>query len=231
MIQIRCDRCDKPIDAPDEKEGAKIDCPFCGDVNRVPERSGSASDTRAGETEQRGQSPEIERINSELALLGFPPFGASEETAKVFRPSWPRTHPFATAFLAAIPIAFTIVGLIYDWRPFANYWGWVLPLLGWAILSAIILWTRLTTRFRVTGRGIELVEGILSRTERGVDYTDIRTTDVKQSLLNRVFGVGLLEISTADSDQVEIAVPSLPTPRKVEKAIDLYKHSFRIGRR
>jgi len=230
MIQIRCDACDKPIDVPDDKAGMKIDCPYCGDVNRVPEAEPSASEP-VRESERSAQSSNVERINGELALLGFPPFGSSEETAKVFRPSWARTHPFATAFLAVVPIAITIVGLIYDWKPLANHWGWVAPLLGWLILGAMIGWTRLTTRFRVTGRGIELVEGFLSRSERGVDYTDIRTTDVQQSFLNRIFRVGTLEISTADSDKVEIAVPSLPTPRKVEKAIDLYKHSFRISRR
>jgi uncharacterized membrane protein YdbT with pleckstrin-like domain len=36
LITINCDKCEKPFEIEDDAAGERVECPYCGDINRVP---------------------------------------------------------------------------------------------------------------------------------------------------------------------------------------------------
>ena len=91
-----------------------------------------------------------------------------------------------------------------------------IPLFGLGIL--LLLWWYLsckTVKLEVVGNDVVLEEGLLSKRRTEVSMARIRTVQVYQSLLNRMFGVGKISIFTA-GDQAEIEASGMPNP-----------HSFR----
>ena len=47
MLSKKCDRCEQLIEAPDDKAGAKVTCPKCGDINVMPAATGHTGVDRA----------------------------------------------------------------------------------------------------------------------------------------------------------------------------------------
>ncbi|MES9861158.1 MAG: PH domain-containing protein [Candidatus Thiodiazotropha sp. LLP2] len=61
-------------------------------------------------------------------------------------------------------------------------------------------------------------KGLLSKERSEINISSVRTTKVKQSFFNRIFGVGAVEIYTA-GDNPEIVVTGLPDPNKIRELI------------
>jgi uncharacterized membrane protein YdbT with pleckstrin-like domain len=60
--------------------------------------------------------------------------------------------------------------------------------------------------------------GILSKDRLSVSLRHVRSVEVKQSFVNRILGVGTIEVSTA-GDEPEFTVEDLPDPHEVREAI------------
>ena len=69
MITIECDDCERTFDIEDEQAGGKVACPYCGDMNRVPEAHGPQA-------------------------KGLPPDEGPEQDISVVHPAMFRAHPF-----------------------------------------------------------------------------------------------------------------------------------------
>lgn len=74
------------------------------------------------------------------------------------------------------------------------------------------------TKLTITDTDLLFEKGILSKERSEVNIKSIRTTKVKQSLFNRVFGTGTIEIYTA-GDNPEIIAPGMPDPHAVRDLI------------
>ncbi|MEW8627334.1 MAG: PH domain-containing protein [Candidatus Thiodiazotropha sp.] len=61
-------------------------------------------------------------------------------------------------------------------------------------------------------------KGLLSKERSEVNITSVRTTKVKQSFFDRIFGVGSIEIYTA-GDSPEIVAKGLPDPNRISEII------------
>ena len=61
-------------------------------------------------------------------------------------------------------------------------------------------------------------KGLLSKERSEVNLASVRTTKVKQSFFNRIFGVGSIEIFTA-GDSPEIVTIGMPDPNKIRELI------------
>ena len=76
-----------------------------------------------------------------------------------------------------------------------------------------------STRLIVTNRRTTLHMGILSKATNEVRHSDIRNVVVKQGLLDRMFRVGELELSSAGQANVEISIKGIPDPQGVATLI------------
>jgi uncharacterized membrane protein YdbT with pleckstrin-like domain len=87
----------------------------------------------------------------------------------------------------------------------------ILILLYWYILTR-------ATALTVTENDIIYEKGILSKDRTAVSLRHIRAVRVVQGFVNRIMGVGKIEISTA-GDQPEFTVTDMPDPHAIREAI------------
>lgn len=111
------------------------------------------------------------------------------------RPVMFRSHPFS--FILSILLIPAVIGIVV--------------LLYWYL-------TCKSTALTVSEGQIYLERGLLSKTRYEIDCDSVRTVKVYQSLINRMFGVGSIEIYTA-GDQPEMLVKGLTNPNSIRDVI------------
>lgn len=214
MITVTCDKCERELTFDDAQAGQKVECPHCGDVNRLPggvPPSGPAS----GPAGRRDRAVEA----------GYPPDSGEERRVAVIRRCWARSRPGAFG-VAVLAVAGGLAGLA--WSGVAGEAAWiawgclVVVLVG---LGAIAWWwvERLTAVLEITNKRTVARQGLLSRSTSEVVHDNIRNVRVDQSVWQRVWGVGKLGISSSGQDGIEIEMNHLRSPDKVRKIIDLYR--------
>ena len=97
----------------------------------------------------------------------------------------------------------------------------VLLIAAFGIGILILLYWYIKTRataLTVTANNIIFERGILSKDRTSVSLRHIRSVNVMQSFVNRILGVGTIEISTA-GDEPEFTIADLPDPHVVRESI------------
>ncbi len=95
----------------------------------------------------------------------------------------------------------------------------LIPVFGIGLL--ILAWWYLQTKatlFEIRGNEILLETGLLSKKRVELALNRVRTVVVSQSFINRIFGVGTIEIYTA-GDTPEMVVSGIPDPNHVREII------------
>lgn len=87
-------------------------------------------------------------------------------------------------------------------------------------LLILLYWYIKTRATALTVSDHELLyeQGILSKERLAVSLRHVRSVQVNQSFINRILGVGEIEIKTA-GDEPEFTVTDLPDPHRVREAI------------
>jgi uncharacterized membrane protein YdbT with pleckstrin-like domain len=97
----------------------------------------------------------------------------------------------------------------------------VLLIAAFGIGLLILLYWYIKTRataLTVTQHELMYERGILSKDRLSVSLRHVRSVDVKQSFVNRILGVGTIQVSTA-GDEPEFTVKDLPDPHEIRVAI------------
>jgi Bacterial PH domain len=82
-----------------------------------------------------------------------------------------------------------------------------------------LLWQRAGSLYRVTGFGVEARLGIIAHQTVGLRFQDIRSMTIRQSLPERLLGVGLLEFTSAGTDGVPVQFRQIAKPARVLKLV------------
>ena len=97
----------------------------------------------------------------------------------------------------------------------------VLCCVGIGLIILLVWWIRvLGTTLTVTNEQTTLRRGILSKHTNDVFHSNVRNIQVRQSMMQRIFNVGWIGISSAGQDGLEIEVDGLPDPEAVKQIID-----------
>jgi uncharacterized membrane protein YdbT with pleckstrin-like domain len=109
--------------------------------------------------------------------------------------------------------------LLLDARP--SWWNFVVYLLFfWLIIPLlIVLWKRAYLRLLVYPDRIILEKGVLSRNLTEVFISDIRTVNITQTFLQRIFNVGNVSIASSGTTGYEEVAKGLPNPLKIRELI------------
>lgn len=100
----------------------------------------------------------------------------------------------------------------------------LIPLFGFGLLIFLIWWLKtLGVTLTVTDERVTLREGLLSKHTNDVYHTDIRNVQISQGLLQRIFNVGKISISSAGHSGIEIEVVGLPDPQEIKDLIDQHR--------
>ena len=90
-------------------------------------------------------------------------------------------------------------------------------LIGLVIFGVWYLKTR-STRLTITDEEVLFETGILNKERSELDISAVRTVKVKQSLFERMFGTGTIELYTA-GDKPEVIAPGMPDPDEVRELL------------
>jgi uncharacterized membrane protein YdbT with pleckstrin-like domain len=86
-------------------------------------------------------------------------------------------------------------------------------------LCLIIAYRHLSWRFTIENGIIESRHGIIAREVRSVRVEDVRSTNVKQNVLQRLLNLGDIEFSSAASTDAEVVFAGVSSPLKVKDKI------------
>jgi len=75
----------------------------------------------------------------------------------------------------------------------------------------------------VSSQRTRLRRGILSKSITEVWHQDVRNVQLKQTLFQRLFGVGMIGVSSAGQSDMEISVSGIPDPETVKSLIDNHR--------
>jgi len=139
---------------------------------------------------------------------------------------------FILYFVAMVVGGIDLIDITFDlgWfsSPEENKWSFIpvvlLILGGMGFVILAIWWLRvINTRLTVTNERVRFRTGILSKNIREVFLSDIRSVEISQRFIQRIFSTGTIEISSAATAEAEIAIDGLPKPYKVKELIDDYR--------
>lgn len=82
-----------------------------------------------------------------------------------------------------------------------------------------VAWNRLASHGRVTGTRIITKFGILNTKTYEIEIKDIRSINVSQNLLQKVFGLGNLEFASSSGPMKEAALIGIPRPDALKEQI------------
>jgi uncharacterized membrane protein YdbT with pleckstrin-like domain len=117
-------------------------------------------------------------------------------------PSWKSMLVYHVKWtvLALIPVAIWIA--IDAGGQDVPEWPFVLATLAILVVSFVVGWVRrATTRYILTDRTIEIRTGLISRDHRRTHVDRVQNLGIKQSVVQRLLGIGDVEWDTAGTDR------------------------------
>lgn len=96
-------------------------------------------------------------------------------------------------------------------------WGLGLIVIIWALLD------RQTKVFTVTTKRVKSKSGIISRATREVVLKDVRSINLKQGIVERLFGLGTVEIGSAGTAGIEVTFTGIPEAPRIKDMIAKHK--------
>lgn len=187
---MRCPKCDR--EAPAESSF----CPGCGATLEADSLTAKA----ATATPLRGR-------------------GAPPAESEIWSGSYSAKAMVGTFAIAAV---LTLVGLVVAifGGPAGGVAFVIAAILVWVGLALLYFYRRMTVHYRLTTYRFFHETGLLSRVGNRVEVIDIDDVTVSQGLIERMFNVGTLRISSSDTTHPELILPGIDDARRVADLID-----------
>lgn len=139
---------------------------------------------------------------------------------QTYRPAWRSFYTpmlsMAGCFIlvAWLSIRYTLPSLL-----FKGLWYFCLIF----ILSAIanICYKRLSSKLILKPHEITLEQGLFGRESVVINIKNIRTIQIKQTLMQRLLNVGDVLIASTGADKYEIFVAKMPSPQEIRDAVQI----------
>ncbi|MCK5849873.1 MAG: PH domain-containing protein [Kiritimatiellae bacterium] len=96
-------------------------------------------------------------------------------------------------------------------------YGFGLIVIIWALLD------RTSNVFTVTNKRVMAKSGIIARSTQEVSMKDIRSISLQQSVIERIFSLGTVQIGSAGTAEIEVQFEGIPDAPKVKEIISCYK--------
>ncbi|MCI0400937.1 MAG: PH domain-containing protein [Gammaproteobacteria bacterium] len=137
------------------------------------------------------------------------------------RPAW--RSQWASMLLAFVVLTITVVALVRSWGSASDPTLFVIiaAVLGatFVFLCLMIVYQHYSWRFTVNSLNIESTKGIIARNVRSIRIMDLRNVNVKQSIIQRILGIGDVEFSSAGGVDVEVVFFGVIDPMNVKHSV------------
>jgi membrane protein YdbS with pleckstrin-like domain len=119
-------------------------------------------------------------------------------------------------------VILTVIGGVA--ASFAGPPGWMVfgiaAIVLWCLLGLVVLYRRLTVRYRLTTYRLFHETGLLSRTRDRIEVIDINDVTLRQGLIERMFNVGTIHVQSSDVTSPNLNMPGIEDVRRVTDLID-----------
>ena len=98
-----------------------------------------------------------------------------------------------------------------------NPWHWIFTVGTVGVYFVLVYLIRLSTRYTLTNERLKVTKGLLSKSVDEIELFRIKDTKVHQSFLNRLVGIGHIDVTSSDNTGM-IRINNLPkaTDRREE---------------
>ena len=100
----------------------------------------------------------------------------------------------------------------------------------WAIFGLVLLYRRMTVRYRLTTFRFFHETGLLSRTRNRVEVIDINDVTLSQGLIERMFDVGTIHVQSSDVTHPDLHLVGIENVREITDLIDNTRRAERQRR-
>jgi uncharacterized membrane protein YdbT with pleckstrin-like domain len=138
-----------------------------------------------------------------------------------------RAHPFRYLTLVGVLVAGIVLALAAPRSE--KVWSWLMwpgVLLAAGAAAWWIKWwiaSHLWIRVCISNKRTIRHEGIIRRHSTEVLHDHVRSVDINQNFVQRIFGVGYIGIDSAGQDGIEIEIRDIPGPYEIKAIIDRYR--------
>ena len=146
--------------------------------------------------------------------------------SKVYRPAWRSFfYPDILAMIVIVVVA-CIVSFKVEMggRNQSILWGVVIVFLAALFLHMAV--KRVGSYLVVRRDEVAFERGILNRKSTEIGFEDIRTVDVTQTLMQRIFNLGNISIASSGTGGYEIFIKNMPDPNDIRDEIQERKRSM-----
>lgn len=209
---LECDNCEKTFEVDDAQAGGKTPCPHCGDINRVP--AASAAPKIAGSA--------VDPVRPSAGLGSV-----QERELRIIRPAMLRAHPIRYSLMvlgflggSALSIAAPTSESVPRWLMWPG-----LLLIAVTLVYFMYWWIRTHwwMKLVITNKRSIRTIGIIKRHMTEVLHDHVRSVDINQTVVQRVFKVGQIGIDSAGQEGIEIVIDDLPDPYEIKRLIDQHR--------
>ena len=140
-----------------------------------------------------------------------------QNTTYIAHPAW-LNQWWQIAIAAALPLVFVLAHLKGD-RYFSalNLRAvFVVIVAVFVYLVAVLIYRRYSWAYTIDGETIESREGLIARKVSSIRVRDLRNINVKQTLWQRLLGVGDVEFSSAGGSGIEVSFRGVSDPLQVK---------------
>jgi uncharacterized membrane protein YdbT with pleckstrin-like domain len=135
------------------------------------------------------------------------------------RPAW-RHQWFAVTVAALLALGSMYLAVFLALTARNEYsigLGFTLAL--FALLALVIVYRKYCWRFIITDDIIESHYGIIARNVRSIRVRDLRNVNARQSLMQRILGIGDIEFSSAGGSDIEVSFYGIRDPLGVKRQV------------
>ncbi|MFW5924796.1 MAG: PH domain-containing protein [Myxococcota bacterium] len=107
---------------------------------------------------------------------------------------------------------------VFENQPWMTWTGAAVAVLASAYVARAYVAVRYI-RYHITNRRIQVERGWLSRHVDQIDFVRVRDVDLRQGLIDRMFGIGNITVYARDATTPSFTIRGVPDPRKVYELI------------
>ena len=214
-----------------EIEDNSVYCPKCGERQVASEGDVGARITAEGTGEREEAESPADRFRRQMSAPPASTGGDSDREEELWEGGFSPKAMFTWWVGSGVLTIILVVGLIFFWAvPFMPFVLIGLIAVAWLWPACTLMYRRMALRYRLTTQRFIHEKGVLTREIDRIEVIDIDDVRYKQTLIDRMVGVGTICIESGDRSHPELILRGIDDVQRVSDMIDAARRDERVRR-